>query len=358
MFRGIWRSLNASAIYCNHVLDHRSTMSISTLPESPIPILSSIPACRTWRQDAFDQTKTVGFVPTMGALHDGHLSLVRRSLHENDLTVVSIFVNPAQFAPHEDLGTYPRTLPQDLEQLARQQVTVSGAVRTPSAVFLPGVQDMYPSGIDQDLALQKGTFVEVKGYSHQMEGASRPHFFRGVATIVTKLFNVVQPTNAYFGQKDIQQVLLLRRMCRDLLLANPAANHVHVVPTERDPVDGLALSSRNVYLSVEERSVANALYRALQASESGWLAGETKDSCIRAAEVLVAGAVREATSRGIEMKLDYIEMNDPDSFEVLDGQSQGQSAGGEPVILSGAVWVGKTRLIDNIVVGELGRAVR
>jgi pantoate--beta-alanine ligase len=147
-------------------------------------------------------------------------------------------------------------------------------------------------------------------------------------------------------------------MCRDLLLANPAANHVHVVPTERDPVDGLALSSRNVYLSVEERSVANALYRALQASESGWLAGETKDSCIRAAEVLVAGAVREATSRGIEMKLDYIEMNDPDSFEVLDGQSQGQSAGGEPVILSGAVWVGKTRLIDNIVVGELGRAVR
>ena len=184
-------------------------MTISTLPDSPIAILSSIPQYRAWRQTAFDQKKTVGLVPTMGALHDGHLSLgqtpepethtsahssntVRRSLHENDLTVVSIFVNPAQFAPHEDLGTYPRTLPRDLEQLTQQRVTVSGDVRTPSAVFLPSVKDMYPSGIHQDVTMQKGTFVEVKGYSHQMEGASRPHFFRGVATIVTKLFNAVQ----------------------------------------------------------------------------------------------------------------------------------------------------------------------
>lgn len=294
----------------------------------------------------------------MGALHDGHLSLVRRSLHENDLTVVSIFVNPAQFAPHEDLGTYPRTLPQDLAQLTKQQVTVSGIVRTPSAVFLPSVQDMYPSGIHQDVALQRGTFVEVKGYGHQMEGARRTHFFRGVATVVTKLFHVVQPTNAYFGQKDIQQALLLRRMCRDLLLAHPDANHLHIVPTVRDPVDGLALSSRNAYLSVEERSIANTLYRALQAAQSGWLAGETKDACIRAAEVLVTGVVKEAASRGIDMKLDYIEMNDPDSFEVLDGRSQREAMGGKTVILSGAVWVGKTRLIDNIVVGELEYAVR
>lgn len=299
---------------------------------------------------------------------------VRRSLQENDLTVVSIFVNPAQFAPHEDLSAYPRTLPSDLEQLTKQQVNVSGDVRTPSAVFLPGTQDMYPSGINQDVALQKGTFVEVKGYSHQMEGTSRPHFFRGVATIVTKLFNVIQvrlssimwmdadrviqPTNAYFGQKDIQQGLLLRRMCRDLLLANPDADHVHIVPTERDPVDGLALSSRNSYLSTEERSVANTLYRALQAAESGWLAGETKDACIRAAEVLVNGAVRGAVSRGVDMRLDYIQMNDSDTFEVLDDQSQGQSVGGAPVVLSGAVWVGRTRLIDNIVVGELGHTVR
>lgn len=229
---------------------------------------------------------------------------------------------------------------------------------------------MYPSGISQDVALQKGTFVEVKGYSHQMEGMSRPLFFRGVATIVTKLFNVVQvrlsaivdwmltrrkqPTNAYFGQKDIQQALLLRRMCHDLLFPNPEADHVHIIPTERDPVDGLALSSRNSYLSVEERSVANTLYRALQAAESGWLAGEAKDACIRAAGVLVTGAVRDAAARGIDMRLDYIQMNDSDTFEVLDGQSQRQSVvGGGAVILSGAVWVGRTRLIDNIVVGEL-----
>ena len=121
-----------------------------------------------------------------------HQHTVRRSLHENDLTVISIFVNPAQFAPHEDLGAYPRTLPSDIEQLASQNVNVSGNVRTASAVFLPGVEDMYPSGIPLDVSQQMGTFVDVKGFSHQMEGASRPHFFRGVATIVTKLFNVVQ----------------------------------------------------------------------------------------------------------------------------------------------------------------------
>ncbi|KAG8221041.1 Pantoate-beta-alanine ligase-domain-containing protein [Butyriboletus roseoflavus] len=319
-------------------------MSFSTLPQSPIPIFNSIPAYRAWRQTAFDHKKTVGLVPTMGALHNGHFSLIRRSLQENDLTVVSIFVNPAQFAPHEDLDAYPRTLPADLEQLIKQQVNVSGDVRTPSAVFLPGVQDMYPSGISQDVALQKGTFVEVKGYGHQMEVFP---FFRSCRWTLTRQY---KPTNAYFGQKDIQQALLLRRMCRDLLLANPEADHVHIVPTERDPVDGLALSSRNSYLSTEERSVANTLYRALQAAESGWLAGETMDVCIHAAEVLVNGAVRGAASRGVDMKLDYLQMNDSDTFEVLDDQSQRQSEGGS-VILSGAVWVGRTRLIDNIVVG-------
>lgn len=146
-------------------------------------------------------------------------------------------------------------------------------------------------------------------------------------------------------------------MCRDLLLANPEPDHVHIVPTERDPVDGLALSSRNAYLSADERSVANTLYRALQAAESGWLAGETKEACIRAAEVLVTGAIKGAASRGIDMRLDYIQMNDADTFDILDGQSQRQSVGGG-VILSGAVWVGETRLIDNIVVGDLGCIVR
>ncbi|KIK85608.1 hypothetical protein PAXRUDRAFT_831948 [Paxillus rubicundulus Ve08.2h10] len=333
-------------------------MSLSTLPHSSIPILDALASCRAWRQKAFDEKKSVGFVPTMGALHDGHLSLVRRSLSENDLTVVSIFVNPAQFAPHEDLNTYPRTLHRDLEKLMGQQATVAGDTRTPSAVFLPSVSDIYPSGINQDVASQRGTFVEVKGYSHQMEGASRPTFFRGVATVVTKLFNAVQPTNAYFGQKDIQQALLLRKLCRDLLFQYPNAEHVHIVPTERDPVDNLALSSRNLYLSTEERSVANTLYKALQAAESAWASGETKYECISAAEALVKEAAKVATTRGISMNLDYIQMNDSNTFEILDGQLQRKSTDGAPVVLSGAVWVGKTRLIDNIVIGDLDSIVQ
>lgn len=171
---------------------------------------------RQWREAALLQGKSVGFVPTMGALHEGHLSLggpiwrplgralsltlpVKRSLQQNDLTVVSIFVNPAQFAPHEDLATYPRTLSHDLEILSETSCYVAGSardgnikVRTPSAVFVPMVKDMYPSGIVQNVSDQKGTFVEVKGYDHQMEGKSRPTFFRGVATVVAKLFNAVQ----------------------------------------------------------------------------------------------------------------------------------------------------------------------
>jgi pantoate--beta-alanine ligase len=161
---------------------------------------------------------------------------VRKSLADNDLTVVSIFVNPAQFAPHEDLTTYPRTLPHDLavlRTLSSPAPSPTSSPRTPSAVFLPSVHDMYPSGISQDVATQKGTFVEVRGFSHQMEGTTRPTFFRGVATVVTKLFHIVEPTRAYFGQKDIQQALLLRRMTRDLLMARPAPENVHIVPTTR-----------------------------------------------------------------------------------------------------------------------------
>jgi hypothetical protein len=193
-------------------------MSTITLPPSSIPLLTTVASFREWRRRAYADKKTVGFVATMGALHDGHLSLgeassqtlkarcnsgnvppVRRSLVENDLTVLSIFVNPAQFAPHEDLTTYPRTLPGDLELLRTQIISVPNPsepelpmTRKASAVFLPSVREMYPSGISQDTTAQKGTFVEVKGYGHQMEGTIRPTFFRGVATVVTKLFNVIE----------------------------------------------------------------------------------------------------------------------------------------------------------------------
>ncbi|KZT69334.1 pantothenate synthetase [Daedalea quercina L-15889] len=343
-------------------------MSSSELPDCSIPVFTTVASYRAWRRKAFDEKKTVGFVATMGALHDGHLALVKRSLASNDLTVLSIFVNPAQFAPHEDLATYPRTLPRDLEVLSATSfaVQVPGKevplIRTPSAVFLPTVSEMYPSGISQDVSEQKGTFVEVKGYGHQMEGRSRPTFFRGVATVVTKLFNAVEPTHTYFGQKDIQQALLLRRMTQDMLLSHPSPENLHIVPTVRDSASKLALSSRNAHLTSRERDVAApALHAALQAGGSAWQDGASKQDCVRQACALIVETAEKInsseTNEKIEIQLDYIEMNDPESFDVLsedvtrtEWESEGKE--GRPVILSGAMWVGKTRLIDNAILGD------
>ncbi|KAF7308914.1 Pantoate-beta-alanine ligase [Mycena kentingensis (nom. inval.)] len=324
-----------------------SSTSATVLPSSSIPLFTTVAAFRKWRQAARSEGKSVGFVPTMGALHDGHMSLVRRSLEENDLTVASIFVNPAQFAPHEDLATYPRTLPHDLEVLEHQ--VVSG--RTTNAVFLPSVHEMYPSGIDQNTAAQKGTFVEVKGYGEQMEGKSRPTFFRGVATVVTKLFNAIEPTNAYFGQKDIQQCLVLKRLTRDLLLSHPDPEHLHIVPTARDPTDGLALSSRNAYLSAEGRQLAPMLYRALKLAEESWNAGKPKAVCVQRATEHIH-TVASASEMASDIRLDYIELNDPETLEPLADECSGGS-GTRPALLSGALWIGKTRLIDNIVLGDI-----
>ncbi|KAJ7255478.1 Pantoate-beta-alanine ligase [Mycena haematopus] len=334
------------------------TMSTTALPPSSIPLFTTVAAFRQWREAVRKENKSVGFVPTMGALHDGHMSLVRRSLAENDLTVMSIFVNPAQFAPHEDLATYPRTLPRDLEVLTAQSVPVHSAlskdpiIRTASAVFLPSVQEMYPSGIEQDPATQKGTFIEVKGYGHQMEGKSRPTFFRGVTTAVTKLFNAVEPTNAYFGQKDIQQCLIIKRLCRDLLLSHPDPEHIHIVSTARDPSDNLALSSRNAYLSVEGRKLAPTLYRALKVAEQAWNNGLQKAACVERATDIVRKVASAGAGGDLHIRLDYIEFNDSDSLEPLEG-TRCKEPGLQPVILSGAMWVGSTRLIDNIVLEDL-----
>lgn len=204
----IFRSLKSSPLSPQIRCGSRSMSS--TIPPSKFPVFTTLASYREWRQRARDEHKTVGFVPTMGALHDGHISLgtlsvvarrvrpidpnqVKRSLAENDLTVVSVFVNPAQFAPHEDLATYPRTLPNDLELLSALNVSE----RTTSALFLPTVAEMYPSGIHQDTSMQRGTFVEVKGFGNLMEGASRPTFFRGVATVVTKLFNAIEVSRVF-----------------------------------------------------------------------------------------------------------------------------------------------------------------
>ncbi|KAF7309876.1 Pantoate-beta-alanine ligase [Mycena indigotica] len=324
----------------------RSAMS-TMLPQSSIPLFTTVSAFRQWRNIARRDGKSVGYVPTMGALHEGHLSLVRQSLEENDLTVASIFVNPAQFAPHEDLATYPRTLPRDLELLE------STANHKPVAVFLPTVQEMYPSGIDQDTAAQRGTFVEVKGYGEQMEGKSRPTFFRGVATVVTKLFNIIEPTNAYFGQKDIQQCIVLKRLVHDLHLSHPDAAHLHIVPTARDPIDNLALSSRNAYLSEEGRKVAPVLYAALTLAQEACLQGLPKNVCIERAAQLIQETA-STSPLASDIKLDYIEINDSDTLAPWDSnQCYAPSTTTRPVIISGALWVGKTRLIDNVLLGPL-----
>ncbi|GJN93857.1 hypothetical protein Rhopal_006916-T1 [Rhodotorula paludigena] len=324
------------------------------VPSAPFAVLTSVADLRKWRQAAFDRGETVGFVPTMGALHDGHLSLVKASLAENDHTIASIFVNPAQFAPHEDLATYPRTIEADIAALASASVP-SAPSRRVSALFLPPVDALYPSGITTDVSKQRGTFLEVKGLQEVMEGKSRPGFFRGVATVVIKLFNLVQPTRAYFGQKDIQQALLLRRMLLDLHVPAPLAHNLVILPTYRDSASHLALSSRNAYLSAEERTWATVLVDALEKAEKEWqrLRGADGRGTVPIADVLCAaeehvhGVERAAAAegKGVEVRLLYVALNDPDELHDLEGEVKP----GKGAVLSGAVMLGRTRLIDNIV---------
>ncbi|KAL7007178.1 pantoate-beta-alanine ligase [Cystobasidiomycetes sp. EMM_F5] len=226
-----------------------------------------------------------------------------------------------------------------------------------SALFLPGVEDLYPDGIEQDVNKQRGTFVEVVGYSQEMEGASRPTFFRGVATVVTKLFNIVQPDLTFFGQKDIQQCLILRRMVSDLHLPHPPSpSHLRIVPTVRDH-DNLALSSRNAYLSTAERKLAPILYTSLQAAQTRITEALQQDGAeISAKEVFIAAqsAMEEFVaaysndedgSAKVDLALDYIKLNDPLTLRPMTAIAKGQAA-----VLSGAIKIGKTRLIDNLLV--------
>ncbi|GAA5942977.1 pantoate--beta-alanine ligase PAN6 [Sporobolomyces koalae] len=334
---------------------------MTSLPQAPFPILTSVAELRAWRSEQESQGRSVGFVPTMGALHDGHLSLVDESLRNNDTTVVSIFVNPAQFAPHEDLSTYPRTLESDLAALKTCSFTPlspsSGASnRTVSALFLPPAEALYPSGITTDVSKQRGTFIEVKGLQDSMEGKSRPGFFRGVATVVLKLFNLVQPSRAYFGQKDIQQALLLRRLCLDLHVPHPTPENLVIVPTFRNPKTHLALSSRNAYLSKAEFEYSTVLVDALRAAEAEWdlecsqhNGRVSVDKVIRKAEDHVRSVEAQVQGvEGVEVKLLYIALNDPEELGDLEGYAEK----GKGALLSGAVMLGKTRLIDNFVLGD------
>ncbi|SGY12205.1 BQ5605_C011g06426 [Microbotryum silenes-dioicae] len=331
------------------------------LPSAPFPILTSVAELRQWRAQQLQEGNTIGFVPTMGALHDGHISLVNESLSRTDSTIVSIFVNPAQFAPTEDLATYPRTLEADLERLKAAQYHPSSGTtpRNVTALFLPPVSALYPSGITTQVSEQRGTFVEVKGLQEVMEGVSRPGFFRGVATVVLKLFNLVQPTRAFFGQKDIQQCLLLRRMLLDLHVPHPLPSDLVIFPTHRDATTHLALSSRNAYLSVAERPWATVLIDALKACEHEWTRqrNENPDGKVLVGSVLNEAkkhfaqvqerASTSADGAGVTISPIYVELNDPLELTRL-GYDHAVPCG-HGAILSGAVMLGRTRLIDNLV---------
>jgi pantoate--beta-alanine ligase len=259
--------------------------------------------------------RSVGFVPTMGALHEGHLSLVRMCREENDIAVVSIYVNPAQFGPSEDLSRYPRDIEGDKEKLEKENVDI---------LFLPDDPLMYPEGFS--------THVEVDGLSQRLCGAFRPGHFKGVATVVTKLFNIVTPLMAYFGQKDFQQALIIRRLVRDLNMGVD----VVICPTLRE-VDGLAMSSRNRYLSQEERNAATVIYRSL----------------LRASEAVKSGILKVVRLRGLMLEtlrseplvseIQYCSAYDPGSLIELEQI-------GSEALLAIALKIGSTRLIDNILV--------
>jgi len=275
-----------------------------------VNVATSIPEYRLLRAEL---PGLVGFVPTMGYLHEGHLSLVREARARSTSVVASIFVNPSQFAPSEDLAAYPRDLDRDFAFLEAEDVDL---------VFAPTAEEMYPETFD--------TWVEVNDLTKHLEGAARPTHFRGVTTVVAKLFNIVQPQIAVFGQKDAQQALVIRRLIVDLGFDVDLV----IAPTVREP-DGLAMSSRNTYLSQEERTAATALYRSLQQVEDLYSAGERNAANLRRAMVEILEA--EAS-----LQPEYISLADIETLEELEAIDQ-------KALVSLAARLGRTRLIDNVV---------
>ncbi len=258
----------------------------------------------------------VGLAPTMGYLHDGHLSLIRKARNDNQTVVVSIFINPTQFGPGEDLERYPRDIERDLKLLKKEGVDV---------VFAPPVAEMYPPHFN--------SWVEVGNLTNRLEGACRPGHFRGVATVVARLFDIIQPNRAYFGQKDAQQALVVKKMVTDLSMNL----EVVVLPTVREP-DGLAMSSRNRYLDPEERQAATALYRALTLAQELWSQGKLNAKWLRQ-------AMTELIQKEPLATIDYVSIADVETLEELDEILP-------PALVSLAVKIGGTRLIDNIVLEQ------
>jgi pantoate--beta-alanine ligase len=278
-------------------------------------LIKTIKEMQAWSRQAGTGAGSIGFVPTMGALHEGHLSLVRRANDENNKTVVSIYVNPAQFGPHEDLDTYPRDVDADLARLSSYNV---------DAVFLPSNEEMYPDGFSLS--------IDVGGQAMVLCGMSRPGHFNGVALVVAKLFNTVMPHRAYFGQKDFQQTVIVRKLARELNFDID----IIVCPIVRER-DGLAMSSRNVYLDGNERKAAPVLYKSLKLGQ----------------ELITSGGMTESSSVKDEMRrmitsepravIDYVTIVDIHTLEEV-------TAIKPPVAICVAATIGNTRLIDNLIV--------
>ena len=275
-------------------------------------LVTTVPEVRVWRANSAD---SVGLVPTMGYLHAGHLSLLAAARGENRRVAATVFVNPTQFGPQEDLDRYPRDLERDRRLLADAGCDL---------LFAPSVQEMYPAGF--------ASSVDVGPVAAFLEGERRPGHFRGVATIVLKLFGIFTPDRAYFGQKDAQQLAVIRSLVRDLNV--PV--EVRACPTVREG-DGLALSSRNSYLSLEERRAAPVLHRALCAARDRWDAGEREGSVLRR-------AMADVLATEPRVRVDYASAVDPGTFLEVE-----EATG--PLLLCAAVWIGRTRLIDNLALG-------
>ena len=264
-----------------------------------------------------ERDKTIGLVPTMGALHEGHLSLVREARRMCEIVIVSVFVNPTQFGPGEDFEHYPRNLTKDTALLTDYNVDY---------IFAPTPEEIYPKGF--------GTFVNVDGLSEQLEGASRPGHFKGVATIVTILLNTVRPDFAFFGQKDAQQALIIRRLVKDLAFDT----EIVILPTVRED-SGLAISSRNLYLTPEEQASAAVIHQALTRAKAAYKEGERSAGRL---EILVRSTI-ELEPRA---RVDYVNVVDAETLEHIDRLDD------RPILIAVAAYIGKTRLIDNTILNK------
>ena len=326
-------NIQASTAFSRRICFKQS--QIRKMPILPEPIISagyriytSISDLRVERRRLMHRGHSLGLVPTMGALHKGHLSLIRHAAQENQDVWVSIYVNPTQFGLNEDLDKYPKTLAEDLRQIERlnEELSESKALGQITGVFTPSTKTMYPLSPPSSEVNGTGAFVTIAPLGSALEGSSRPVFFRGVATVCMKLFNIIEPDKVYFGQKDIQQVVLINRMIREFHINT----NLRVIPTERE-LDGLALSSRNVFLGSRRRAAATILFRSLRAAQEAYDAG-CRDASIltqKARAVADAGQADQMSlepQRRVRYEVDYIQVVDPVNFQPCQHVSQSSGA--------------------------------